>query len=339
MVFSFSIVESGIPSINTNMSTVAVSHHAIMPPVWAMLPSDTHPYECPAATTGAPSQIPLGDSRRCICGATTTSNQNAEFQPAKLYGLTGVHTLEIKLQACSVCPRAYHRYVGPDGCDLGIFNLNNQLLFTHDLLDDYTASFTSSETPFTAWANVVWRRYLRHGSLEPFVRDAVFLQAWFSYSNLQDMEGDMSCPACGPAPDNVIWDGVSISFHRKHLLPSLQPPTMVHKKSVERQSTRVSQMLIEASDICRNLRKIIESTGSTSGDSDSDVAPSLGELMAKLELQRVTVSALKEINWEVGKYFDTYYGVDAMATRRKPGAAIGQLFMQVHCSIQESICT
>jgi hypothetical protein len=39
----------------------------------------------------------------------------------------------------------------------GVFNFNNRILFTHDLLDEYTSAYTSSETPFVGWVATVSR--------------------------------------------------------------------------------------------------------------------------------------------------------------------------------------
>ena len=220
-----------------------------------------------------PSRITLDADGR-VFAALHPDNETV-FLPCKVYGLTAVHTCEIELQPCNACPRAYRRYVGPDGRENGIFNWNNRLLFIHDLLDD----FTSSETPFTAWISVVRRRYVRYASPEPFVRrDDVFLAAWFAYSNVQAMEGDMSCPACGPTPDNVIWDGVSLSFHRKHLLPTLQPPTVVNENSLERENKRISKSLIKSAEVRRNMQKIVDAAGTAKGEA----IPSLEQLTDQL---------------------------------------------------------
>ena len=290
-----------------------------------MLPTDPYLYERPIATMSLPNRIALGSSGRCICGTTVARNEEAILRSCKVYSLTGVHTCEIELQACGVCPRSYRRYIGPDCREDGIFNLNNKLLFTHDLLDDYTASFTSSETPFTAWVIVTQRRYQRHRSPEPFVRDAVFLATWFAYSNVLAMDGDMSCPSCGPTPDDVIWDGVSLSFHRKHLLPSLRPPTVAHEKSMERRSIYVPQSLIGSAEVRRNIRKLIDGPINLKGDA----IPSLAEVTERLELLQTTTRALVGINLDLGAYFNNHYGVEMMASETKPNAEIVQLFRQV----------
>jgi len=251
------------------------------------------------------------------------------FLPCKVYALTRVHACEIELQACNACPRAYRRYVGPDGREVGIFNLNNKLLFTHDLLDDYTASFTSSETPFAAWVNVAQRRYERHASPESFVRDAVFLAAWFAYSNVQAMDGDMSCPVYGPTPENVIWEGVSLAFHRKHILPSLQPPIVVNENSLERQSKHVSQSLIKSAEVRRNVRKVIKANWAPTNSDNA--TPSFEQLTERFGLIQTTVGALREIKQELGDYFNNHYGIETLASEKKPSTEIAQLFQQVWC--------
>ena len=323
-------VDPGVRTVNnTSITRVAISHRSILPPIWATLPTDAHLYERPVASFTVPDRIMLDADGRCICGASRVPDNGTVFLPCKVYGLTTVHTCEIELQPCNTCPRAYRRYVGPDGREKGIFNWNNKLLFTHDLLDDYTASFTSSETPFTAWMSVVQRRYIRYASPEPFVRrDDVFLAAWFAYSNVQAMDGDMSCPGCGPTPDNVIWDGVSLSFHRKHLLPTLRPPTVVNENSLERQSKRISQSLIKSAEVRRNMQKVIDAAGTTKGEA----IPSLGQLTDHFGLIQATTSALREINQELGDYFNSHYGIEMLASERRPSSEISQLFRQVRGS-------
>ncbi|KAF6763284.1 hypothetical protein DFP72DRAFT_801056 [Ephemerocybe angulata] len=41
----------------------------------------------------------------------------------------------------------------------------------------------------------------------------------------------MACTTCGPAPETVIWDGITLSFGKRHLTDSLRPPTTTHDES------------------------------------------------------------------------------------------------------------
>jgi hypothetical protein len=77
------------------------------------------------------------------------------------------------------------------------------------LLDEYTAAYTSSETPFSACVSVVSRRYSIHsgGSEHPFVSAEVFRAVWFAYVKLQYLDGSMACPMQLPLCFVVKMDG------------------------------------------------------------------------------------------------------------------------------------
>ena len=239
-------------------SVVSVSHLPIPPPIWASLPEDNpSAHERVPPVLQVPSMIHLDEGARCVCGSSHRTMQKATLQECVVYTLTTAHRTHLEVQPCQKCPPMLRRFIGPDGRQQGLFNLNNSVLFSHDLLNDYTANFTSSETPFSAWVSVMRKRYLCFGSL-PFPHEAVFRNAWFSYAALLQLDGDMKCPKCGPAPETVIWDGVSLSFHRKHILPSLMPPTAVHEKSLVRDSRYLVQAPIGNTDLRRAMRKIMD---------------------------------------------------------------------------------
>ncbi|KAF7366670.1 hypothetical protein MSAN_00924900 [Mycena sanguinolenta] len=241
----------------------AVSYLPISPPPWASLSTDPQLYDRAPALERCPDALRLNDISTCCC-----SEPRRRYDPAlpvlqmkcTVYGLFRAWETPIELQACSN-PRCHHRYIGPDSREHGIFNYNNRKLFAHDLLDEYTSAYTSSETPFSAWVSVVARRYELHsGHLEyPFVTAEVFRAVWFSYVKLQYLEGSMMCPHCGPCPENTIWDGVTLAFNRKHLLPSLEPPTKSQPDSIERKTTRYlpSQQLVPSKTVRRAVRRVL----------------------------------------------------------------------------------
>ncbi|KAJ7700934.1 hypothetical protein B0H16DRAFT_1219537, partial [Mycena metata] len=99
-----------------------------------------------------------------------------------VYGLFRSWETLNEIQSCNKCS---HRVIGPDCEELGIFNCNNRKLFAHDLMDDYTSAYTSSETPFSAWVSVVERRYTLHSGEQPFVSVQLFRAVWFAYAKLQ----------------------------------------------------------------------------------------------------------------------------------------------------------
>jgi hypothetical protein len=155
----------------------AVSHMARPPPVWARIPGDPDGVSAgrnTAACSESPILIGLDKLSTCCC-----MRPRPRFDPTQpkrslmciIYGLTKASSTMVEVQGCKSCNR---RCIGPDCIGLGLFNWNNRVIFTHDLLDEYTSAFTSSETPFVAWITVVSRRYLSYCSAHPFVREDVF---------------------------------------------------------------------------------------------------------------------------------------------------------------------
>ena len=282
-----------------------------------------------------------------MCGQTQELGNPTTFRKCVIYTLTmAQHTL-LQVQSCIHCPPIQRHLVGPDGRYLGFFNLNNSVLFTHDLLDDYTAAFTSSETPFVAWVNSLQKRYVRHSSPLSFAHEAVFRAAWFAYSSLQCLDGDMRCPSCGPSPDDVIWDGVSLSFHRKHVLSSLRPPTTILPNSPIRESQYRTQTLIISGDLRRTMQKIIlvqrtisgletDTTGSSTdvilarpGETSSAPADSVAEDKSDLVLLVIkTHKTLLGIDNALANLFYTEIGLKAIIPGKRHEEYTG-LFLQV----------
>ncbi|KAJ7740000.1 hypothetical protein DFH07DRAFT_751867 [Mycena maculata] len=330
----------------------AVSYLPISPPTWAALPTDPVLYERRLPLHDPPSIIPLTETSSCCC-----SQPRVLFSPAAstrqqtcmIYGLYGYLKTSIEVQTCSHCS---HRLIGPDGRELGLFNHNNQRLFTHDLLDEYTSAYTSSETPFVAWVTVVSRRYEVHsGGAQQFVSNKIFRAAWFSYVRLQFLEGDMTCPRCGPSPDNTIWDGVTLAFNRKHLLPTLEPPTTSQPSSVERQNTRYlpAQQLIDNRRLRKLILKVItgpplEEEEDEEDEEDTELTAASGgarsrkegarirarkEMLERLEAIPLAVAGLSHIDEALGSLFDTHFGEVSVVRRIVAPNVYRRFFAQI----------
>ncbi|KAF9455680.1 hypothetical protein BDZ94DRAFT_1286060 [Collybia nuda] len=177
----------------------------------------------------------------CPCGhgpQTMYDKENpVEERNCTIYTLVEAHPASIQVQRCKGCEteKSCH-YIGPDGCQLGLFNLDNTHLFSHDLLDEYTSAYTSSETPFVAWVTVMTQRYKLYDSGVPFVGPDLFRSAWFAYVSIQEFNSDFQCPTCGPVPTQVVCNGITLAFQDKHLLPSMRPPTTTDESSPIRDS-------------------------------------------------------------------------------------------------------
>ncbi|KAL0067311.1 hypothetical protein AAF712_005537 [Marasmius tenuissimus] len=235
----------------------AISYLPIRPPEWAEIPGDTVHYQRLTRVDSFPSKIPLGESNRSSCGRgpSVIPDHLKVIKPCTIYTLTQKLTVEIELEPCSICQHRSHCFIGPDTRDLGLFNYNNSVLFTHEVLDEYTSRYTACETPFVAFVEAMGRVYSGRGG--SFVKEDLFRSVWFAYVNIQDFSRDMTCDQCGTEPDCLIWDGVTLGFGRKHLSDSLKPPTHTDNSSPIRQRTypKKPQMLPETRD--QPLRRLV----------------------------------------------------------------------------------
>jgi CxC4 like cysteine cluster associated with KDZ transposases len=106
--------------------------------------------------------------------------------------------------------------------------------FCHDLMNDYTKMFTSSEPPFHPYHQTIAAKYQDVGISENmrFCHLRIFEKAYVVFTAFQEIGRDMRCSLCGPDPQVVIADGVSISFssHRVESLRPLQSPTIDNRK-------------------------------------------------------------------------------------------------------------
>ncbi|KAJ3570348.1 hypothetical protein NP233_g4468 [Leucocoprinus birnbaumii] len=199
-------------------------------------------------------KYPSGSDRSCFDNSRPILTQDAT-----LYTLLGSFDCRIKLQICPKYPSSRTKHIGPDLRELGVFNYNNSRLLTHELLDDYTNVFSSSETPFDAWCENVLNCYsYTPGNI--FMSKDSFRACWFAYARLQSLEGDFQCPDYGPHPETVVWDGVSLSFGLCKLSGSLEPPTKTSSSSPIRPNVRYfpKQQLIPESTLWKLLRKALK---------------------------------------------------------------------------------
>ncbi|KAH6917652.1 hypothetical protein BKA70DRAFT_1487785 [Coprinopsis sp. MPI-PUGE-AT-0042] len=264
-----------------------ISHLPIHPPIWAAIGSDCQLYPPPPPYRALPEGYFALDARSsCPCPIKRTFFDLAAptiQRPCKVYTLDSLHTHQIELQPCPACPPQRRRFIGPDLREIGLFNYNNLVIVSHQLLDEYTSAYTSSETPFTAWVTQVSRRYgLSNAS---FMGEDMFRSVWFSYVSIQEFNNDMSCYRCGLSPRTVIWDGITLAYSRKHVLSSLRPPTLTSDLSTIRGNTRYvsNQQLIPDAALRKQIRKALDPPSLEGLSEESKKAP---------EVQRLSESGL-----------------------------------------------
>ena len=310
---------------------MSVSHQRIPPPRWSWLPNEDF-----LATTAPPARAPLlnvvlrlkeGDLCH-LCSSIYQSDSRVVTRECKVFTLLSVVTCEIEVQPCPGCPAARHRHIGPDLGSIGIFNLNNLSLFSHKLLNEYSSAFSLSETPFSAFVTHIDRWYQSQG--ESFIGDELFRTAWFGYARLLLLDNDLECPSCGPSPEDVIFDGVTLAFGVKHLQSVLAPPTALHESSKIRDKTiyYASQQFIVVTSV---QRKDIAAIVNISDASGPIIEPHV--LQEHQELCNRVSTALKDVLPEFQELLFREFGTSAVQRNCVGGKIYRDLCKQVrvHC--------
>jgi len=202
--------------------TNPISYRDIAPPAWLRIDTDELEDEPFRGGQHLPEVFYLGDAYRCSCGSRALGISPA-ISDLLVFTSTTAILKRIQTTYCVLCRYTRGR-VGPDLREFGLFNWNNKYAFSHELMNNYTAQFTTSITPFFAFHQTIVNTYLCEQSPEPFPSLYLFCSAWFGFIRLQQLETNMQCSLCGPNPRTVIADGVSISFPR-HRVANLRPPT------------------------------------------------------------------------------------------------------------------
>ncbi|KAJ3567811.1 hypothetical protein NP233_g6118 [Leucocoprinus birnbaumii] len=323
----------------------AVSYLPILPPIWAELPTDPTLYPRPSSirTLEKDYLFKLTPISTCSCGGSDRSyfddSRPIITEDAILYTLVGSFNCRIKLQRCPKCPSSRTKHIGPDLRELGVFNYNNSRLLTHELLNDYTNIFSSSETPFDAWCEIVLNRY-SYTPGNTFMSKDSFRACWFAYARLQSLEGDFRCPDCGPHPETVVWDGVSLSFGLCKLSGSLEPPTKTSPSSPVCPNVKYfpKQQLIPDSSLRKLLQKALamEPLNKIAENASTASSPQKATSQSKLSQHAVNIVSdhmdnvllvtqrLKGLNESLGDLFLRYWGISAYHSGSKvPKVVVG----------------
>ncbi|RXW14644.1 hypothetical protein EST38_g11211 [Candolleomyces aberdarensis] len=233
---------------------------------------------------------------------------------------------------------ARRRFIGPDLREVGLFNFNNSFIVSHELLDEYTMSYVTSETPFVAWCSVVAHRYLLSGS--QFMSDGYFLPIWFSYAALLALNDDMCCLRCGTYPETTIWDGITLAFGKKHLAATLRPPTKTSPSaSITRKNIkhRPRQQLIEDEGLRAQLRLAVQ-VPSIDGASKPPSHPqhvTKREVLDHVERIQWVYQELDKVCKTLAALFQKAYGAVVYSERRRAPSNLDSFFKQI--AAEESV--
>ena len=246
----------------------------------------------------------------------------------------------MEVQPCPTCPAARRRFIGPDLVEQGLFNFNNSIIVSHELLDEYTMAFVTSETPFNAFVATVAHRYTVSGT--EFMGDDLFRSIWFAYATCLAMDNDMQCSRCGECPDTVIWDGITLAFGRKHLSATLSPPTQTSPLSLQRLNVRnqpKQQLLLDAA-----LRKLIRQVvnppkledslprgddGPTSNAEQVELTRQSRQVVEHLARIDAVYDGLRKECETLAVFFLDAYGAVAFSQKKMAPSATMRFFLQV----------
>lgn len=197
------------------MRAESVSWRKVAPPRWARVGTDT------LHSSRLPDPIPrilcLDEHARCRCGTPVDPTSRVCRLQCTVYDVHRAYVRTIEVKACSSCPAVRQQLAGPDLGGMAIFNYNNRRLFTHRLLNECTARYTTNESPFVGFCKTIRRAYLENESEVQFAEDRMFMSAWFSYTRLQELDDSFVCPECGPHPEVIICDGVTAGFNLRYM--------------------------------------------------------------------------------------------------------------------------
>lgn len=355
---------------------VPISYRSRPPPIWSCISdAETAMHENRPGYSTVQNEdagvIPLLETDACVCSRESTYNpfltSKTKTVSCVLYGLSHAKNTTIEVQDCQQCRR---RLIGPDCQNLGVFNWNNRILVSEALLDDYTSSFAASETPFAAYAIIASRRYRTHKSAIPFMDPKVFVEIWFAYISLVqlDLRTPGMCPRCGPNPETTIWDGVTLSFHRKHLRASLEPPTTLNPDSearaavvyvqkqqcfAEKDTRQLLGKVLNGTSLVRVMEKleslqIPKPTSDTAATgfqpptsntalheppapdaTNSKEAAEWNSQLDRLAAVPAAAQHLQGINHWLGEMFERWFGLSAIAAHREAPDPYYLLFKQL----------
>jgi len=211
----------------TTQSTQAVSYKPIPPPTWLVLPGEQL-LEQPFHAPDLPQLFSLDPTSRCSCGSNRWQGINSMVDEIVIFTNCTAIIRQIETVYCTLCTNKRGR-VGPDLSEFGIFNWNNRIAFSHQLMNEYTNRFTTALTPFFSFREQIINLYESQRSPRSFVSLYIFIAAYFRFVQIQQLETEMRCLHCKDEPSVVIADGVSISFSNTKVL-GLKPPTICDKE-------------------------------------------------------------------------------------------------------------
>jgi hypothetical protein len=153
----------------------------------------------------------------------------------------------------------------------------------------------------------------------------------------------MQCPRCGPSPKVTIWDGVTLAFAKKNLLPTIWPPTRTHETSEPKPGIKPLHGLQIFTE--KAMRKLIQNvlTGpvlrvpDSSGQTQTPPTRDDKEMFDRLDMIPDTISKLSELSPPMALLFDKWFGITQLSAGLIPPKEYRDLYLQVSW-VAELLC-
>ena len=144
-------------------------------------------------------------------------------------------------------------------------------------------------------------------------------------------------------PQDTIWDSVTLAFSQKHLLPSLQPPTILHENSLHRDEVQYYSHMqwIPDQKLRKSIRKVIQGQSLILQSDDEDdeangsqsqsnvMEKSQQDLLACIEAIPGVLNDLDRFAESLKDVFSTYFGIQALGAGIEPPVVYHRLLEQV----------
>ncbi|KAI8834508.1 hypothetical protein BC829DRAFT_357825, partial [Chytridium lagenaria] len=186
-------------------------------------------------------------SARCSCGYKIS--EGIEFSKclrnATLFTHDESFQVLIEVSPCPVCKaqKRFSNCVGPDLTERGIFNKNNDTLYTHRIFDEFTEAMVQMQITFESFLKLLRPKYLYKSKLGvvKLPNKQSFTEAWFAFRVLQDLSKHIQCRTCLRNGYNIVlYDGISVGYPQSKMTGTLRPPTITD----------------HLSPICQDVRRI-----------------------------------------------------------------------------------
>ncbi|KAL9932076.1 hypothetical protein V8E36_009137 [Tilletia maclaganii] len=256
------IITASIQNVQGHAQPRPCSHRPIPPPAWCRLPTDA-----PRAETrlleSLPLCLPLGSNARCHCGKEASAANVIVKRSCRLFHSRGVLKRQIEVQRCTCRKRGECRTVGPDLVELGLFNWNNEIVVTHELLNSYSSQFTSSPTPLSAFCTTVQHAYDEHCSHSTppptFLARSTFIKIFFAVMppNRRNLWWPVGPAICNP--NSTLPADQETSELRQQCIGELGSTTIKQSEAMEALKLAFDELLASKSKVEAPVRDWIQS--------------------------------------------------------------------------------